>query len=136
MPQLAYIVFLTMRGRALADAFLDGFESRKLSPSRPKPCGVIGNTPEFGSGVLGSNPSEAVMNKVTILKSEDWEVLYVNGVDEQQRHSIEIRDLIPWLPIESIETQWIDETPLLDCLIDGGRFPYKLEDALKIMQGN
>lgn len=24
------------------------------------PCGVIGNTPDFDSGILGSSPSEAV----------------------------------------------------------------------------
>lgn len=74
------------------------------------------------------------MNKLMIFYADDWAVLYVNGEDKHQGHEIRLEDLTHHLPIESLETRWVDGTPLEACLEDGGRFPYKLEEALALLK--
>jgi hypothetical protein len=49
------------------------------------------------------------MNDVVIVRADDWDGLFVNGILANSGHSIEISDLKPHLPIKSIETKWLND---------------------------
>ncbi|HPD99505.1 MAG TPA: hypothetical protein PKV52_04510 [Candidatus Saccharibacteria bacterium] len=61
------------------------------------------------------------MNKIVVLSVDDWEALYVNGVNVYEDHMIEVRDLAKYCPIENIKRLWVGDTILVN-----GRFPKNL----------
>ena len=53
------------------------------------------------------------MNNIVILSVEDWEALYVNGVNVYENHMVEVEHLIEYCPIENIERTWVSEDILI-----------------------
>lgn len=70
------------------------------------------------------------MNKVVILRSEDWEILYVNKSPAYEGHSVHISNIYHYCPIESINMKWVS-SELEEKIVDYGKFP-KLEECLEI----
>ena len=71
------------------------------------------------------------MNNIVILCVDDWEVLYVNGQEEYQHHSVGIGHISKFCPIESIKRTWITGK-LEDYVLDNGGFPNSLEECVEI----
>ena len=68
------------------------------------------------------------MNKIVIMRVDDWMAIYVNGIAMDQGHTIEIGELTSYCPIESIEERWVDD----NVVAKTGHFPKTLEEANKI----
>lgn len=68
------------------------------------------------------------MNDVVIVKVDDWEGLYVNGVLEEEQHQIRICDLKAHLPIAHIKEIYLNETGEDEIQNYVGCFPQKFSD--------
>lgn len=60
-------------------------------------------------------------NKITILRVDDWECLYVNGVEKHQSEGITISDILPFLngAVEIVDAS----EKMSEYVSEYGRFP-------------
>jgi len=74
---------------------------------------------------------KAVGKDIVIIRSDDWCVVYVDGIDEHQGHSVDIRGLIDYLPIRTMTHMWVTDKYDKQILQKLGSFPSTLEEYLK-----
>lgn len=71
------------------------------------------------------------MNEIVIYMINDWAVLYVNGKEANQDHTIDVYQLIRYCPIKSIKVIQASES-LNKYVVKFDGFPSTLEEAKKI----
>lgn len=74
------------------------------------------------------------MNKVTIVKADDWEGLFVGDVLVHEHHNVTLNDIKECAgetTVNNIEEVY-SKQPLEDYLYDMGGFPVTLEETLRI----